>query len=160
MRYESDIKPPYTKRKKNLNFCIFRYHINGMVILMPEVKCNFFPGFAVSLDNYAYRTKDLPLKCICGPYNYGKTVWSRENLMTPSCFVDHCSPGYNKSFKLNWKKFFFVGQSNLRNIRKKYLSQFSKKKCICIEIFFAMTYFSFKYPVPWVGDLSYLSIGT
>ena len=34
-------------------------------------------------------------------FNYGKTVLSEENLMTPSCFGDHCSPVYVKSYKIN-----------------------------------------------------------
>ena len=34
-------------------------------------------------------------------YIYGKTVWSNQNLMTPSYFGDHNVPGYVKSFRVN-----------------------------------------------------------
>ena len=33
-------------------------------------------------------------------YNYGKTVLSKENLNTPSCFTDPCGPADAKRFRI------------------------------------------------------------
>ena len=96
--------------KKNLKLCIIWYHINSMVIFMPEVKCNYFPRFAINLNKYVYSTIRIQLMiCICGTkyiwiqiydrsycygniallnivifetltYKYWITVWLKENL--------------------------------------------------------------------------------
>ena len=53
---------------------------------------------------------EIILKIVCFEiltFNYGEIVWLKKNLMTPSCFGDHCGPGYVKGFKIKWKKCFF-----------------------------------------------------
>ena len=34
-------------------------------------------------------------------YDYEKTVWQKENVITSSCSGDRCGLGYVESFKLN-----------------------------------------------------------
>ena len=102
-----------------------------MAIFMPEVKCIFFQDLHKTLTNmhiglksylwYVFMVRNsFEWKYVLGvlaveillnvvifeilTYNYGKTVWSKENLKALSCFGDQCSSGYVKSFKMCWKK--------------------------------------------------------